>query len=222
MFSVIWRDWLNSEFLYVWFCFLIQKCKRKDNGAKFGHKLYSALSSPWSFYSTNSSVQELYVAYELCPSFPISNFATEISPFLGFSCERNQNAKSHLDLSYLIRENLSVDFRFPLDFSSCFIGGVTSIHWTRVWDFYFIFHWTDFLVLVIKMTPTIWSYLGWFVIVLLNKKLFYWTNLKSSFQLPKIVIIKINRMWTFLMQFSVSIKYIIEAHWSLLIEKLAK
>lgn len=45
-------------------------------------------------------------------------------------------------------------FLFPFRLVSCFLGRVTSIHWTRVWDLFFIFHWTDFLVLVL------WRYLG--------------------------------------------------------------
>lgn len=160
VFNVIWRDLLNSEFLNVWFCFKFRNVSEKIMVLNLDINYILCYQFPMKLLF-NKQFTKRTIAYELWPRFSISNFATKISPFFGFSWGRNQNAKSHLDLSYLIREKLSVDFCFPLDFSSCFIGGVTSIHWTRVWDFYFIFHWTGFLVLVIKMTPTIWRYLGY-------------------------------------------------------------
>lgn len=154
---------------------------------------------------------------ELWPNVPTLNFATKVSRFFSYSRRRDWNAKSHLDLSCLIREKLSVHFCFPLDCLH-FISEVTSIHWTRVWDFYFIFHWIDFLVLVIKNDSSYLKISGMFVIVLLSKFFF---NL--TFYLPTIVIIKIKWRWAFLLNLVSLLNTLLKPIlWSILIEKWAK
>lgn len=115
-------------------------------------------------------------ACELWSSFPISSFATKISSFLSYSCGRNQNAKSHLDLSHLIREKLSGDFCFPLDFSHVSLVGSLQYIELQFGIFISCFSRTNFLVLVVKNDSSYLKISGMFVIVLLNKTVSYLTN----------------------------------------------